>query len=724
MARPSSSATAAASAEKQIFKNTGKIFRPFHDIGINPDAGNGLGVYNCDGLQTTVTAKGRPTFLSIDDRTTTPAETRSYSVKLSSVTRLDEDFVESGAPLTHDEGEALCAEIADRVESTRLEIKKEFSTDGSSVISDDGDDVNFFLRSEILAKHKEKMIPFIRDALRKNKEMIEAALANNPSVTPYEATLHIPELTFREAVTQLRSIDDEQLFAILNLGFDYDRAMRHKPYLIEIQYLEKIRKDDPTANLAAIYEELILHPTHKLLATCLGFSPEFVATVENNGYRSLVYLVELKQKLLDEGRSLKTVEEMTEIFGQTVIFTHKNQFKGLMLGLDVALAERLIGDEWEDNFLLKYLVNEVVGNRRISELPDEEKAKTIGEIFESIEGCENYPQCVAKRELGFSDEIIHSTTENMGIQELLIGDGDLENVNFVVNLKTKKPSLTVDELVAAYGEIIFFRNIQFEAATLGLSLEIAKTVQDEDVEKLTHLKKLKIKDPLLDEERLGEIYQKLVTFSDLQFEAMDLGLSLEIAERYFGYAEPHTNFQLSYLQNFRERNPETTDGEITAKFNEIRHLKGELQLKALHIGLSPISAQRFTIRSTSEERMRILENLKETMPDITDQKLETFCKAISDISIKSCIALEEELKKGLEIGLNIENLTQLTHRKNLAHFESLKKFIAESPEDLGVEAINTKFLELLKAGLDAPAPDAAGAGAAAVTGDRRSPHAL
>jgi hypothetical protein len=657
MARPPSPSASTAFAEQPIFTNTSKLFQPFRKIGIEPEVGVGPGVYNCDGLQATVTEGGRPTFLSIDDHTTSPAEIRSYSVTNSSVTRMDEDFIGVGEPLTPDEGEELCAEIANRVESTRSEIKKEFSTDDSPTISDD--DVNFFLRSEILAKHKGKMIPFIRDALRKNKEMIEAELKNNPSVTPYEATLHIPELTFREAVTQLRSIDDEQLFAILNLGFDYDRVMRHKPYLIEIQYLEKIRKDDPTANLTAIYEELILHPIHKLLAICLGFSPEFTATVEEDRRRSLIYLTELKQKLLDEGKPLKTVEEMTEIFEQTAAFTDKNQFRGLMLGLDAELAGRLSGDEFEDNFHLEYLTNTVVGNRRISELSDEEKAKKIGEMFTSIEGCENYPQCIAKIELGFPDEIIHATTENMGIREFLIKGSDLENVNFVVNLKTKKPSLTVDELVEAYRTIIYF--------------------------------------------------------TDLQFEAAELGLPLEIVERYFTDAEPNANLQLSYLKNFRKKNPETTDDEITAKFNEIQPLKGELQLRALNIGLSPANAKKFAIRRVYEAKMCILEDLKGSRPDITDQQLENFCAAILGMSDELLLALGEGLKKGSEIGLNPENSFQLMHSKNLVHFESLKALIAESPDRYpNAEAINAKFSELLKAGLGAPAPDAVGAGAAAV----------
>ena len=657
MARPPSPSASTAFAEQPIFTNTSKLFQPFRKIGIEPEVGVGPGVYNCDGLQATVTEGGRPTFLSIDDHTTSSAEIRSYSVTNSSVTRMDEDFIVVGEPLTPDEGEELCAKIANRVESTRSEIKKEFSTDDSPTISDD--DVNFFLRSEILAKHKGKMIPFIRDALRKNKEMIEAELKNNPSVTPYEATLHIPELTFREAVTQLRSIDDEQLFAILNLGFDYDRAMRHKPYQIEIQYLEKIRTDDPTANLTAIYEELILHPTHKLLAICLGFSPEFVATVEEDRCRSLIYLTELKQKLLDGGKPLKTVEEMTEIFEQTAAFTDKNQFRGLTLGLDVELAGRLSGDEFEDSFHLEYLTNIVVGNRRISELSDEEKAKKIGEMFTSIEGCENYPQCIAKIELGFPDEIIHATTENMGIREFLIKGSDLENVNFVVNLKTKKPSLTVDELVEAYRTIIYF--------------------------------------------------------TDLQFEAVELGLPLEIVERYFTDAEPNANLQLSYLKNFRKKNPETTDDEITAKFNEIQPLKGELQLRALTIGLSPANAKKFAIRRVCEAKICILEDLKGSRPDTTDQQLENFCAAILGMSDELLLALGEGLKKGSEIGLNLENLFQLTSSENLVHFESLKALIAEFPDDYpNPEAVNTKFSELLKAGLGAPAPDAVGAGAAAV----------
>lgn len=682
MARPSSppSAAAAPSAAKPIFKNTGKLFQPFHAIGVRSETGEEPGVYNCNGLQATITGEGRPTFISLNDRATTPAETRSYSVKQASVSRLDENFMEDGTPLTHEEGEALCAEIAERVESTRLEIKEKFSTDGSPTISDD--DVNFFLRSEILAKHKEKMIPLIRNAMREDER-----------------------LTFREAVTQLRTISDEQLFAILNLEFDYKRVLIEAPQHLAIQYLEEAKERDSTANLATIFETLVSMEPHKFYATCLGFSQEFIDTVEADKTLHLDYLIDLKYKLSSEGKSPKTTAAMLEILEQTAAFTNKNQFRGLLLGLDVELAIRLTGDELADSVHLQYLTNEVVGNRRISELPDEEKTKAIGEIFTSIEGCENYPQCIAKRELGFSDEIIHTMVEDE--------DDDLKNINFVVSLKARKPSLTVDELVITYSRIRHFNTIQFNAASLGLPLEIAETIRFDRGE-VSYLKKLKRKNSSISEEELAATYQKLTTFSNSQFRATILGLPLEIAETYFGDTT-QANTWFRYLQNFKAKNPETTDEEITAKFNEIRPLKSELQLRVLDIGLSPSSAKKFTIHSLYERKIWILEDLKEMRPDITDQQLEDFCTEV----LRTSDELLSTWNRGIEIGLNPENVTQLTDKKNLAHFKSLEKFIGESPDEyLDAEAINAKFSELLRAGLDAPATDAAVAGATVVAPSR------
>jgi hypothetical protein len=640
MARPSSPpSSAAAASSRVVFRNTGKLFQPFHQMGIG--IGNDSHVYDCNGVRITVTELGRPAFISIDPATTpaageTRAETRNYSVT-NFVIQMNEDLMDAvGEPLTPEEGEELCAEVLSRIESTKLEIRNEFSTDGSSTISDD--DVNFFLRSEILAQHKDQMIPLIRDALRKNRELIESELENNPSTTPYEATLHIPELTFREAVTQLRSIDDEQLFAILNLGFDYERVMRAKPYFIEIQHLKEIRKNNPTANLIAIYEELSSLPHHKLFATCLGFSPEFIATVEDNKYRHLDYLDSLKQELLEKGKPLKTQAEMLDILEQTAGLTDKNQFRGLLLGLSVELAGRLSGYELEDSFHLEYLTNEVVGNlkyrikvvdgKRI-ELSDAEKAVKVGEIFTSIEGCENYPQCIAKRELGFSDDIIHS---NYDAESRLIRSSDLESVNFVVNLKAKKPTLTVDELVKAYNKIIKCDAFQFKAASIGLPLEIAETITFDRGE-ISYLQELKRKNPLISEEELAVTYQKLRTFSNFQFRAAMLGLPLETAEGYFAHESLQTDVWLQYLQNFKEKNPEAADEQTTAKFNEILPLIGELQLRALGIGITPSCAKKFALNTKlMEKKIELLEDLKYAKPDITDEEINPLANKIADMN--------------------------------------------------------------------------------------------
>lgn len=650
-------------------------------------------VYDCDGVQFTAVGEGRPTILSVPDESASAEGRRSYSVLGHSVRPLDEFLMDTGEQLTPDDVERLRSTVLSRIESTKSEIKKGFSSDGAETISDD--DVNFFLRSEILAKHKDKMIPFIKDAVRDN-----------------------PGLTFREAVTQLRSISDEQLYAILNLEFDYERVTREAPHHLTVQYLEEVRKKNPAINLVTVCEEFVALEPHKFLATYLGFSPEIVEMIEADKSLHLNYLVDLKLKLSSEGKPLKTAEEMLAIIEQTEALTHKNQFRGLLLGLNPEVASRLEGEALDDNFHLQYLTNFVVGNRRISELPDEEKAARVGEIFASIEGCENFPQCVAKKELGFPDDVVHSMIEDGDGHRELIREYDLENVNFITGLKAKKPSLTIDDLVAAYRQIIYFDDLQFEAANLGLPLEIAETVRPENIKELTHLKKLKIKNSLLGEGELGAIYQKLSTFSELQFEAMDLGLPLKIAERYFGDAAPHAHLQLSYLKNFKAKNPETTDEGIAAKFVEIQPLTDELQLRALKIGLSPAQAKKFIDHNVYEKRIIFLENLKLSRPEaLYEESIDIMNGAVADSTKLSY----ELFGYALDLGISFRNAGAILLEPNIARFELLQKLIKESPSDYpDAEAINTKFSELL----DAPAPDAAGAGAAAMADDGRSPPAL
>jgi hypothetical protein len=234
---------------------------------------------------------------------------------------------------------------------------------------------------------------------------------------------------------------------------------------------------------------------------------------------------------------------------------------------------------------------------------------------------------------------------------------------------------------------------------LGLSLEIADiyfcTATDLTDFWLSYLQNFKEKNPETTDE---QIVAKFNEVKHLKGRALSIGLPREIAKRYFTNETLVADTWFKYLQNFKEKNPEVTDEQIAAKFNEIKHLEGELQLRALSIGLSPEYAKNFnaTEHATYDlhsQKLSSLENLKKMRHEISEQELNRFYEIISEIKDESIPRLGEILQN-------------LISRNPGKIFKS--------------EVINEEFLKLLKDGLDAPAPDAAGAGASPIADDGRS----